>query len=121
MEQHEQEIKKSGIARRGFASLNSEERRNISSKGGHAAHKKGTAHKFTPEEARLAGRKGGEKTSQNRAYMAEIGKRGGEASHAGRNRNNSTDTPVTENNQPTNGPGNSTDLNREENLLNRAS
>jgi general stress protein YciG len=91
MEQNQQETKKSGIARRGFASLNSEERKLISSKGGHAAHKKGTAHKFSPEEAKLAGRKGGEKTSQNRAYMAEIGKKGGEASHAGRNNRQEVD------------------------------
>lgn len=83
----QQESKKSGIARRGFASLSAEQRKNISSKGGHAAHEKGTAHKFSPEEARKAGRKGGEKTSQNRAYMAEIGKRGGEASRAGRSKN----------------------------------
>jgi general stress protein YciG len=31
----------------------------IASKGGKAAHAQGTAHEFTPEEARLAGRKGG--------------------------------------------------------------
>jgi general stress protein YciG len=28
-------------------------------KGGEAAHRRGTAHEFTPEEARIAGRKGG--------------------------------------------------------------
>jgi len=121
MEQHEQEIKKSGIARRGFASLNSDERRSISSKGGHAAHKKGTAHKFSPEEARLAGRKGGEKTSQNRAYMAEIGKKGGEASHAGRNRNSKNESDDSNNPSTNNSQDNSPDFNQEENLLNRAS
>jgi hypothetical protein len=34
--------------------------REIASKGGKAAHEKGTAHEFTSEEARAAGRKGGE-------------------------------------------------------------
>ncbi|HVH35854.1 MAG TPA: KGG domain-containing protein, partial [Tahibacter sp.] len=46
---------------------------------GRAAHARGTAHEFTSEEAREAGRKGGEAVSQNRQHMAEIGRRGGEA------------------------------------------
>ncbi len=45
--------------RRGFASMDHEKRREIASKGGRAAHQKGTAHEWTPEEARKAGRKGG--------------------------------------------------------------
>lgn len=45
---------------RGFASMDEEERRRIAQKGGQAAHKRGTAHEFTPEEAREAGRKGGQ-------------------------------------------------------------
>jgi general stress protein YciG len=44
---------------RGFASLTPEKMREIASKGGKAAHAKGTAHKFTSEEAKIAGRKGG--------------------------------------------------------------
>ena len=43
---------------RGFASLNQNRRREISSKGGKAAHAKGTAHEWSREEAREAGRKG---------------------------------------------------------------
>ena len=46
--------------RRGFASMSPEKQREIASKGGRAAHRKGTAHRFTAEEARLAGRKGGQ-------------------------------------------------------------
>jgi len=45
---------------RGFASMDEEKQRAIASKGGKAAHEKGTAHEFTPEEARQAGSKGGE-------------------------------------------------------------
>ena len=45
---------------RGFAAMDPELQRAIASKGGRAAHQKGTAHEFTSEEARIAGRKGGE-------------------------------------------------------------
>ena len=45
---------------RGFASMSSEKQRLIASKGGKAAHARGTAHEFTSEEARVAGRKGGQ-------------------------------------------------------------
>lgn len=44
---------------RGFAALTPERRRAISMAGGRAAHAKGTAHRFTKEEAREAGKKGG--------------------------------------------------------------
>ena len=46
--------------RRGFASMSPEKQREIASKGGRAAHQKGTAHEWTSEEARNAGRKGGQ-------------------------------------------------------------
>ena len=46
--------------RRGFASMSPEKQREIASKGGRAAHEKGTAHEWTPDEARTAGRKGGQ-------------------------------------------------------------
>lgn len=45
--------------RKGFASLSIERRREIASKGGKTGHLLGTAHKWTPEQAREAGRKGG--------------------------------------------------------------
>ncbi len=44
---------------RGFASMDRSKQRDIASKGGRAAHQKGTAHEWTSEEAREAGRKGG--------------------------------------------------------------
>lgn len=44
---------------RGFASMDRSKQREIASKGGKAAHNKGTAHEWTSEEAREAGRKGG--------------------------------------------------------------
>jgi len=57
--------------------MDPDKQRTIASKGGKAAHAKGTAHEFTPEEAREAGRKGGMVVSQNREHMATIGREGG--------------------------------------------
>src|SRR5207245_10898300 len=65
---------------RGFASMDAHRQKEIARKGGRAAHEKGKAHEFTPDEARAAGRKGGEKVSLNRRHMAEIGRRGGRSS-----------------------------------------
>ena len=48
-----------GKSSRGFASMDKNKQRIIASKGGKTAHRKGTAHKWTSEEARAAGRKGG--------------------------------------------------------------
>jgi uncharacterized protein len=51
---------------RGFASMDPEKQRAIARKGGRAAHEKGTAHEWTSEEARRAGRKGGLMSHQRR-------------------------------------------------------
>jgi general stress protein YciG len=40
--------------------MSADKQREIASKGGRAAHEKGTAHEWTPDEARAAGRKGGQ-------------------------------------------------------------
>lgn len=45
--------------RRGFAAMDRDRVREIASKGGKAAHAAGTAHQFSSDEARVAGRKGG--------------------------------------------------------------
>ena len=45
--------------------------REIASKGGKAAHQKGTAHEWTSEEAREAGRKGGMASHRRRRQMME--------------------------------------------------
>ncbi len=72
--------------KRGFGSMDPERQRQIARQGGKAAHERGSAHEFTSDEARAAGRKGGVAVSQNRAHMAEIGRRGGEARGAGHRR-----------------------------------
>lgn len=68
-----------GKSRRGFASMDPARQREIASRGGRAAHAKGTAHEWSSDEARVAGRKGGEVVSRDRAHMAAIGREGGEA------------------------------------------
>lgn len=65
--------------RRGFAAMDPERQRVIARKGGKTAQTRGSAHRFTSEEAQRAGRKGGIAVSQNRNHMAEIGRRGGKA------------------------------------------
>jgi uncharacterized protein len=57
--------------RRGFASMTPEKQREIASKGGRAAHQKGTAHEWTSDEARSAGRKGGQISRGGRGRLAD--------------------------------------------------
>ena len=76
-------------SKRGFASMDPSKQREIASKGGRAAHSKGTAHEFTSDEARVAGRKGGEAVSRDRAHMSAIGREGGHS--RGRMRQNPAD------------------------------
>ena len=64
---------------RGFASMDRNKQREIASKGGKAAHQKGTAHEWTSEEAREAGRKGG--MASHRRKQQQQG--GSESSDAG--------------------------------------
>ena len=74
---------------RGFAGMDEERRREVARMGGRAAHQKGTAHEFSPEEAREAGRKGGRAVSQNREHMSAIGREGGESRAANHTRRTS--------------------------------
>jgi general stress protein YciG len=56
---------------RGFASMDRNKQREIASKGGKAAHQKGTAHEWTSEEAREAGRKGGMASHRRKQQQGE--------------------------------------------------
>ncbi len=47
-------------SRRGFAAMSPEQQRRIASEGGRASHESGRGHRFSTEEARAAGRKGGQ-------------------------------------------------------------
>ena len=60
-----------GKQRRGFASISPARQREIASKGGRDAHEKGTAHEWTAEEARNAGRKGGQVSRGGRGRRTE--------------------------------------------------
>lgn len=87
--------KEKGSSKRGFAAMDEATQRQIASKGGQAAHQKGTAHEFDSEEARRAGQKGGEAVSRDREHMAEIGRKGGESRQsAAREKNANTANPT---------------------------
>ena len=65
---------------RGFASMDRSKQREIASKGGKAAHQKGTAHEWTSEEAREAGRKGGMASHRRKQeQQPEVGPGGDES------------------------------------------
>jgi uncharacterized protein len=72
---------------RGFAAMDREKQKRIASEGGRAAHRQGVAHEWSRDEAREAGRKGGQIVSQNRDHMSEIGRKGGQSSGQRRQRN----------------------------------
>jgi general stress protein YciG len=57
---NQQESQSNNNSGRGFAGMDDEQQREIASKGGKAAHESGNAHEFNSEEAREAGRKGGQ-------------------------------------------------------------
>ncbi len=73
---------------KGFAAMTPERRREIASKGGRSAQDSGVGHRFTSDEARDAGRRGGITVSKDRAHMASIGAKGGRRS--GENRADSS-------------------------------
>jgi general stress protein YciG len=107
--QNQQGPGSTSTSNRGFASMDKELQRRIASQGGRAAHEQGTAHEFTSEEARLAGKKGGEAVSQNREHMAAIGRKGGAASGGSVGKNvsqvknkNSVSSSVREASEPAN-------------------
>lgn len=74
---------------RGFAAMDPEKQKRIASEGGRAAHRQGVAHEWNRDEAREAGRKGGQIVSRNREHMSEIGRKGGQSSGQRRQRNSS--------------------------------
>ena len=79
---------------RGFASMDPQRQREIASEGGRAAHERGTAHDFTSEEAREAGRKGGQARAENRSARQRASSSStaaASAGDAGSNRGNASD------------------------------
>lgn len=80
-----------GTSTRGFASMDEKRQREIASKGGKAAHQKGSAHKFSSDEARIAGSKGGKAAHEKGTAheftskeAREAGRKGGENSRGTR-------------------------------------
>lgn len=82
-----------GTSTRGFASMDDGRQREIASKGGKAAHEKGSAHKFSSAEARIAGSKGGKAAHEKGTAheftpneAREAGRKGGENSRGSRSK-----------------------------------
>ncbi len=65
MEETNEQNKNQGKSIRGFAAMDAEKQREIARKGGRAAHEQGVAHQWNSEEARSAGKKGGQSRSKN--------------------------------------------------------
>ena len=63
-------------SRRGFAAMDPERQRQIASEGGRAAHRQGVAHEWSAEEARQAGRKGGQNSKGSRNRNTSMDSRG---------------------------------------------
>jgi general stress protein YciG len=80
---------------RGFAAMTPEKQREIARRGGRAAHARGTAHEFSKEEARVAGKRGGDAVAKDRDYMSKIGRAGARKSAEVRKRRSET-TPKPE-------------------------
>ena len=62
--------------------MSTEKQREIASRGGRAAHEKGTAHEWTAEEARSAGRKGGQVSRGGRGRLGIFALQGALSEHA---------------------------------------
>ena len=60
-------------SRRGFAAMDPEKQKQIASEGGRAAHRQGVAHEWTADEAREAGRKGGQNSRGSRNHGSQSG------------------------------------------------
>jgi uncharacterized protein len=81
--------KETGTSRRGFAAMDEKRQKAIASMGGRAAHRSGTAHQWSPEEARRAGKKGGRAAHErgtahqwDEEEARRAGKKGGRVAHA---------------------------------------
>jgi general stress protein YciG len=79
---------------RGFASMDRAKQREIASKGGKAAHQKGTAHEWTSEEARDAGRKGG--IASHRRRREAMGNNPAQDTNRAETPGGETGTPVSD-------------------------
>lgn len=94
----ENQPRPNGRSMRGFASMDKVKQKEIASKGGRAAHEKGTAHEFSSEEASLAAKRGHERGTAHEFTTDEAriaGRKGGMARAANR-RNQGTDVEISE-------------------------
>jgi general stress protein YciG len=91
--ERDEKPERKGTANRGFAAMTPEKQKRIASEGGRAAHRQGVAHEWSKDEAREAGKKGGQIVSQDRDHMSMIGRKGGQNSGMRRGHQTSNDSP----------------------------
>ena|ERR1043165_617981 len=96
---------RSRTSNRGFASMSPEQQREIASKGGQAAHQKGVAHEWTSEEARAAGRKGGQASRGGNRQRQQPRNPEDEGLLSNTSSGNEMDPGMEQNNQQQNTPG----------------
>lgn len=89
---------------RGFAGMDAERQRQISAEGGRAAHRKGTAHEFDSEEAREAGRKGGQASGGSRRRRVAAGNAAAEGTEASERSESSEESSGSESGTESAGP-----------------
>ena len=92
----ENQDRPAGRSLRGFASMDKEKQKQIASKGGRAAHEKGTAHEFNSSEASQAAKKGHERGTAHEFTPEEArvaGRKGGLARAMNRNKNDGDESP----------------------------
>lgn len=69
----ENQRRETSKSRRGFAAMSPERQREIASQGGRAAHEQGVAHEWNRDEARAAGKKGGQASGSKRRSNTDRG------------------------------------------------
>ena len=84
--------KQSDTSKRGFASMDPAQQREIASEGGRAAHEKGTAHEFTSEEARRAGSQSHKNDGSRQSAASSGASSGGGRDNASMNQEGNRDS-----------------------------
>ena len=100
--------KQSDTSKRGFASMDPAQQREIASEGGRAAHEKGTAHEFTSEEARRAG----SQSHKNDASRQSTASSSGSRENASLNQDGNRDSGNKQSGGPGSGAGSSGSRNK---------
>ena len=104
--------KQSDTSKRGFASMDPAQQREIASEGGRAAHEKGTAHEFTSEEARRAGSQSHKNDGSRQSAASSSSSSSGSRDNASMNQEGNRDSGNKQSGGPGSGAGSSGSRNK---------